>query len=221
MAGKLLHEELGSRYVREFFHNAYFELGTKLYKLRTIDEATATATCHVMNLDASGYPKWDTEAVPLKELKDFTTFKYPKLGYRQFKQGKLGNIVVQVSTTRGAQRGLKDEYINYDMLPVYRTVDFGHIDGFDNINAARRVKEIYRPQFTPFSVGIKQLLDSEHLGFAVNEDLAVAVSCNTDATRAFDVYFRGRVVGEVDETGKLTVVNKILQRESLQRKLFK
>jgi hypothetical protein len=74
--------------------------------------------------------------------------------------------------------------------------------------------------FTPFSQGIKHLLDGDWIGFAVSEDLAVALSISQSHDRFADVFYRGRIVGNVDANGQVNLVNKVLQRASVKKKLF-
>lgn len=210
-------EDLGARYIRDFFNNAVFQMDGKVMKLR--DVINNDVHVHEFKLDAKT-PKWAAGIIQVDRLVDFTTFKWPKLGYRQVMQGDIGNIVVNVSSIRNGARGLRTDYIHYESLPVYQAVDVGIFDGWAQVNEARRVKEIFAPTFTSFSSGIKQLLAGECLAFAVSEDLAVGLSINQSADRGADIYFRGRVVGNVDENGNVTIVNKILQRDSIRKKLF-
>jgi hypothetical protein len=220
---QLLHEQLGTQYINEWFADALFLFGGKLHRLRDINVDEANKPCvrtYSLSLTA-GAPKWASDRVPMTAIEDFSTFKYPKLGYRQFRQGKIGNIVVQVSSIRAAQRGLRTSSLRLEPLPVYKAIDAGYPgEGLDNVNDARRAKEIFAPSFTPFSVGLKQLLDGTNAAFAVNEDLAVGIACVNDGSDGYNVYYRGRVVGTVDNRGNLTLTNKILQRESLKKKLF-
>lgn len=222
---KLLHEQLSPQYINEWFNDSLFVVDGALHRLLSVDRSDTEKNkyiirTHTFNLSAKT-PKWAAGRLPLECLKDFTTFKYPKLGYRQFQQGDIGNIVVQASSIRAAQRGLRFNTLRWAPLPAYMAV-LGHgLEPFEDINEARRAKEIFSPTFTPFSVGISQLLKNETLGFAVSEDLAVGVACVDDGSEGYNVYFRGRVVGTVDNSGKLTLTNKILQRESIRKKLFK
>lgn len=222
MPKQLLHEQLGVQYINEWFAGALFMHENKLHRLRGIErmESGTAVRTHSISLTA-GSPRWAGDSVPLSALVDFSTFKYPKLGYRQFRQGRIGNIVVQMTSVRAAQRGLRIENMTVTSLPAYRAVEIPVSgEGYAAINDARVAKEIFNPTFTPFSVGLRQLLEGEALAFAVNGDLAVGAACVNDGSQGFNVYFRGRVVGTVDERGNLSITNKILQRESLKKKLF-
>lgn len=219
MASKSLVKELGVRYIREFFSGALFEMDGNICYLRDVVDNMA----HVQIIDReSATPKWKEHTFAASKLVDFSTFRYPKLGYRQFKQGKLGNVVVNLTATRNVQRGLKLELLTARNLPIFDIMEAtGQIEGYESVNNARRAKEIFEPTFTPFYEGIKSLLEGDSAGFAVSEDLAVALSIETSADRGFDVYFRGRVVGNVDQDGRVNIINKILQRDSIKRKIFK
>lgn len=221
---ELLHQQLGVQYINEWFHGALFSVGTKLHRLREIgrDANGEGRVVHTHSLSlTAGMPRWSADTVPLDTLVDFSTFKYPKLGYRQFRQGRIGNIVVNLNAIRAAQRGLRLDSIRHDPLPVFRALDVGMPgESYSAVNDARIAKEIFAPSYTPFSVGLHQLLKGEVAGFAVNEDLAIGIACVNDGSEGYNVYFRGRVVGTVSEGGHLTITNKILQRESLKKKLF-
>jgi hypothetical protein len=216
--GKSLVADLGARYVRDFFNHAMFDCGDgKIHRLRAVDDNHLTVDSITLS---DKTPKWERGYVKSSVLEDFASFKYPKLGYRQFQQGRLGNIVVMVGTVRSTQRGLKEDHLRYEQLPVYAAVDFGYFDGYNKVNDARRAKELFRPTFTPFSQGIKHLLDGDWIGFAVSEDLAVALSISQSHDRFADVFYRGRIVGNVDANGQVNLVNKVLQRASVKKKLF-
>lgn len=219
MASKSLIKDLGTRYVREFFNGALFQMDGDICMLR--DVAENIAYVHVIDRESATI-KWKEKQFPAAKLVDFSTFRYPKLGYRQYKQGKVGNVVVNLTATRNTQRGLKNELLSSKALPIFDILTASdEVQGYEHINSARRAKEIFEPTFTPFYEGIKQLIAGDIAGFAVSEDLAVGMSVDTSADRGWDVYFRGRVVGNVDQEGRVNIINKILQRDSIKRKIFK
>jgi len=221
---KLLHEHLGAQYINEWFNDSLFVIDGNLHRLCAVDRSGTDRNKYVIHTHtfplSSKNPRWSSARLPIEVLKDFTTFKYPKLGYRQFYQGKTGPIVVQASTVRAAYRGMRLSGVRWELLPAFKALQ-GTFEGFENVNDARLAKELFAPTFVPFSVGLSQLLRNEILGFAVSEDLAIGAACVNDGQEGYNVYFRGRVVGSVDEGGTLTLTNKILQRESVRKKLFK
>lgn len=225
MAKKLLFEELGAQYIREWFHGALFVHENKLHCLQDVMRTEGSKGMETVVVTTSlnllaGTPKWSKDRVPPASLVDFSTFKYPKLGYRQFYQDGIGMVVAQCTALRAAQRGLRLDTVRWDSLPVYTALDYDR-EFWDSINQARIAKEIFAPTFTPFSVGIHKILEGEIPAFAINEDLAVGLACVNDGNEGCNVYFRGRVVGNVSDNGHLTITNKILQRDNIKKKLFK
>lgn len=212
-------DQLGVRYIREMVTGAYIQKDHILHCINAPDDSTRRFVTKTIDLRQQN-PKWASSTeLRFDDIPDFSAFKFPKLGYRQFRQGKIGTIVVHVSTARNAYRGLREESLVVNPLPVFELFQARIPDGLDSINSARRIREVFNPTFTPFSAGIKQLLDGSIAGFAVSEDLACGISFEGQ-DRAFDIYFRGRVVGTVDERGNISITNKILQRDSIKRKLF-
>lgn len=220
MAGKTLNEDLSTRYVHEFFHGALFEHEGVIHKVRQVTERDIV-THKIIAMGNNRY-SWDTGSLSTSVLKDFTSFKYPTLGYRQLQSQKYGPIVVYINTRRSAQRGLREDGINFEQLPVYHylTPNPEHPLYYDESSAPARINEIFYPTFTPWSKGLPKLLAGEIAGFAISEQLAVGLSVSTAAGRLFEIYFRGRVAGHVDENGQATLINKILMRENIHQKLF-
>jgi hypothetical protein len=205
--------------MREFFNNAFFLLDGYIHQLRDTDETVLYTLSVPIDSPNIGKEVWKENKLQGTVLRDFSAFQYPKLGYRQLQQGRTKNCVAAVSTIRSALRGLREDSISYAYLPVYNALGPFDPNGFDEANKARRLKEIFKPTFTPFSVGLKKLMDEEWPGFAVNEDLAVGICVSSDAG-GWDIFFRGRLVGNVSSDGAINITNKILNRESIKRKLF-
>lgn len=219
MANKPLVQELGARYIREFFNNAFFLMDGNIHQLRDADENNIYTLFVPLDSPNIGREPWKESKFPSIRLQDFSNFQYPKLGYRQLQQGPVKNCVVAVSTARSALRGLREESIKYEYLPVYNALGPYDQDSFHEVNRARRMKEIFKPTFTPFTSGLRKVLDGDWPGFAVNEDLAVGLCVSSDAG-GFDVFFRGRIVGNITQDGTVNITNKILKRDSIKRKLF-
>lgn len=212
---KHLNEELGSRYVQEFYTRAFFEHGGKLHMVRAVE----SSSIHVdsMELDSEDND-WERTLLPADVLKDFSSFAYPTLGYREY-EGPYGKYVTFVSTKRSAHRGLRDDHLFAAHLPIYNAMPHGGMsDYFWDMNRSRRLRALFRPSFTPFKQGIKLLLEGETAAFAVNEQLAVGISTQS-ADRAFDIYFRQRPVGWIGHDGNLSLSNKVVNRPSLRQAL--
>lgn len=213
-------EELGARYVSDFCSNAVFVMGNRLYRL--IDASNDILHVQHINLNTKQMPlRWsNTETLSHDVLKDFSTLRYPKLGYRQMDHNTLGKLVVHITGHRSTQRGFRSETCRVVNLPVY--------DLFPDYASAwlqqphcQVNKHIFAPEFTPFAEGIQQLMAGNWPGFAMSEDVAIGMSVHTEANRGFDIYFRGRVVGNVDSNGTVNISSSILKRDSIKRKLFR
>jgi hypothetical protein len=189
-----------------------------VHQLRDLDDTYMYTSYIPLDSKNIGREPWKDGKYPHDLLKDFSSFQYPKLGYRQLQQSKVKNAVVAASTARSALRGLRQESIRYDPLPVYNALAMVG-DNFSEANAARRLKEIFQPTFTPFTQGLKKLMDGDWPAFAVNEDLAIGLCVSNDRD-GWDIYFRGRVVGNITPDGVMNITNKILNRDSIKRKLF-
>lgn len=217
MQHKDLNTDLGNQYVREFLVGACFQIGDEAHWLRTADANVITVDS--VNLKEHT-PEFKRQKLPVSILKGFETFRYPKLGYRQT-SSELGPIVFSVSTTRSAHRGLRFELLKQTFLPVFNYLGGSGMDGATIQSNASTMKNLFAPKFTPFTQGIAQLLAGEIAGFAVNEQVAVAVSCTRGGEREYDVYFRDRVVGSVSNKGSVTLSNKVLARTDNIRSLLK
>lgn len=218
MQGKDLNTDLGNQYVREFLVGACFQIGDEAHWLRGADSTSITV--HSVDLKGHASPQFKTQKLPLSILKGFETFRYPLLGYRQAKT-EMGPVVFSLSTTRSAHRGLRFELLKQTFLPVYNYVGAGATDEATIRSDAEALKNIFAPKFTSFTQGIAQLLAGEIAGFAVNHQLAVAVSCTRGTDREYDVYFRERVVGSVNNKGNVSLNNKVLARTDNIRTILK
>lgn len=215
---KDLNTDLGNQYVKEFLVGACFQIDRKAYWLRGAD--TASLAVDAVDLDAH-VPELNRERLPISALKSFSTFRYPTLGYRQVTTEEFGPVVYHLSTTRSAHRGLRFELLKQSFLPVFHYVGFGATDVTAVRADASNLKNLFAPKFTPFVSGIKKLLTGEIAGFAVNEQLAVGVSCTRSSDREYDVYFRDRVVGQVNSKGEVQFSNKVLARTDSVRSVLK
>lgn len=212
-------QALGWRYMRDMYATAYFQVDEKLHQIVDFDEMTSKIIVNSIPLHDEN-PKWARESVPHTLLQDFSSFRYPKLGYRQAMMEKLGMVVWQVEATRSTKRGLQDHLLTYRALPAYNSVAYAGRMESEDLASARRAQMLFKPSFTKFSVGLAKVMAGEWLGFAVSEDLAIGVSTNRAADAFLDVYYRGRQVGTVDKAGVVTIQNKILQRLAAKQSLF-
>lgn len=216
MSSKTLQQDVGTRYIREMYGNAMFRIGDKLYKLVTCTDKVA----EVEELDLKNPASvWTAAAIPTSSLQNFSTFKYPSLGYREvisdYTTTKGQKFVVFVTSRRSANRGLREDGLVWRGLPVV-DIGLGNIIGatINQIARTERARALFDPKFTSWREGLPQLLAGTISGFALNENVAVGVSMNTSVDVDYDVYFKEKIVGQVSSKGQLTLYNKTIQRDS-------
>lgn len=210
-----LRQDLGVRYIREFFVGACFRIDDTVYTLVSADEETVTVNGVCLS---DNDPSWFSERLPISVLRGFETFKYPTLGYRQLHMNGE-NVVFYVSTTRSAMRGLRPELLRYTLPFVYTYAGYNNTLT-DELSQPVLLKTLFAPKFTDFGTGIGLMLSGKSAGFAVSEDLAVVISCNNSINRYYDVCFRERVVGHVNDSGVVHLYNKVVERDSIKKLLM-
>lgn len=208
-------ESLGRDYVNQMCVGAIFQVEPKsVHVLRGAGADHLTTKKIVLDSKAP----WRDATLPLDALKSFADLAYPKLNYRQV-ESPYGLIVTDVSMRRSASRGLRTENLRAQNLPVYSRILRREPEGWHALNVVGQIRMIYSPQWTPFSVGIKMLLEGDTLAFAVSEDIAVVSSCSGDKDKMADILFRGKKAGDIGEDGTVYLFNKILKRASVRNKL--
>lgn len=216
MSGKNLVQDLGSQYVREFLCGASFLHDNTVHYLRSVDGAVAITDSFA--LDAPD-PVFNRVHIPISVLQGFETFKYPDLGYRQYTAGNNENVVVSLSTSRSAHRGLRLDLVRQQYLPVFNYLGTTTADSYHVLRNEQRLQLIFNPTYVPFSTAISQLLSGQIAGAAISAHVAIGISCTRSSDRAFDVYFRDRVVGRIDEKGAVHISNKVMNRHDLRKVL--
>ncbi len=216
MALKTLYEDLGANYLGDTYANAWFRSGDKIHQFRgCVRSAILTSSFNINDPTLV----LNEDRVDARSLPDFTSFKYPKLGYREIRSEVSNSIcaktVRHISMSRSASRGLRVELLRINPLQVYTLLDRQKDDEAGSYSNATHelLKEIFVPTFTPWSVGVKKLMDGEIPAFAINENLAISLSCTSSADATYEILFKERVVGTVSETGKPILNNKILHRD--------
>lgn len=206
--------QLGDSYIREFFMGAVFTADGKLYLIRNcMDGEVQVSSCSLAGEDA-----WRSTSVPHEALLDFKSIAWPKLGYRNMMAGEFGNVATFVSSTRSTMRGLRSDQLQWKQVGVS---DSTSINIFNNHPAAGnqyQLRQVFAPKFYTYKEGINLIREGKWCSFAINEDLAVAVS--TSAADAFcDILFRDKVVGKILENGDIHLSNKVIKRSTLRRVL--
>jgi hypothetical protein len=147
-------------------------------------------------------------------LQDFSSFQYPALGYRQGPAGKYGNVVTYLTSKRSALRGLRMDQLLHHSPAIYSILYPD--DLWQLVPKVTRVRAVFNPQYTPFTTGLASLMKGDIAGFAVNNNVACAMSCSGNGDRLGDILFRGKVVGHIDAKAEVTIVNKIMHRDSMK-----
>lgn len=216
MAGKNLVQDLGAQYVREFLCGASFLHDNTVHYLRSIDGAVAITDSFA--LDAPD-PVFSRMHIPISVLQGFETFKYPELGYRQYTATNDENVVVSLSTSRSAHRGMRLDLVRQQYLPVFNYLGTSTADSYHVLRNEQRLQLIFKPTYTPFSTAVQGLLAGRIAGAAISEHVAIGISCTRSSDRVFDVYFRDRVVGRIDADGSVHISNKVMNRYGLRKVL--
>lgn len=199
---------LGGSYMNEWFIGALLMQDGKLHMIdRVRDDSIRT-----FSLTKDG-TRWEHDTLGVDVLGGFEDLAWPKLGYRNIKVPNLGyNTVRFAQSQRSVHRGLRRDSIEWTDYPVQG----GLIAQYDNTRDVSEAKCLFWPEFIPYTVGIKQIMNGEALAFAVNEDLAVGLS-STSASAIADIHFRQKVVGRVEEDGKIVLFNKTLRRSHFNK----
>lgn len=215
MSKKNLQLELGVKYVNDMFNNALFVHDGRLCRLRWCDEQQVG----VQSVDLENPTEnWEERALPASILDKFSKFQWPALGYRQL-DTEHGKAVVHVTAVRSALRGLRHEHLSYAYPAVSKRIRPLQM-AWETAAAPICLAQLFNPKFTKFTEGLQMILSGQTAMFAVNPNLMVCVSVDQSADTAYDIYFRQKLVGSIDEQGTVNLHNKIVQRDSVKAALF-
>jgi hypothetical protein len=211
-----LPSELGPQYIQEHIVGAVFRRENEIAYVRGCDSRRlVVSTFDLTNKEAI---EWVNKDYPHSALNSFKDMAWPRLGYRNLESDAVfGNVVAYLTTTRSVHRGLREEGIEYYYPEVYSALYWPARTYHPASNTLYRLQQIFDPTWIKFSEGMKRIKDMEIPGFALNEDLAVAVSIDQGPNRFCDMLFRNRVVGHVAEDNTLDLANVTLKRSSLKR----
>lgn len=201
--------ELGINYVNDFFHGTMVQKDGYAYVISNVGRNGISASR--LNLSAVR-PEWDMINLPLEFLNSFKDLEWPRLGYRNIKMrhSDAAPVVYYVSCTRAVQRGIALERLTYAPLPIFTSLNRA-----SNPNNALAAQQVYRPLFVSLKEGMQGILEGRMAGFAVNADIAVAVSISTRDAVA-DVFYRNKLVGHIDRYNRISLNNKTLSRSKLK-----
>lgn len=207
--------DLGAHYVKEMFSTALFMHDGAVYRLRDTDGKILLVEKYDLSLEV---PNGEQMHLPVSVLKDMSMFAQPPLGYRNVSAGKHGNVVIYLTSARTAHRGMRMENVRGILLPSYHILP--HLGAmYEGSPRPLRVKMLYAPTFYNFHDGMNMLRSGKHMGFAVNNNLAIGLSHTRNDSGLYDIYYRERVSGTVDLDGNIKVFNRVVARETIHRQL--
>lgn len=215
MAKKNLALELGTRYVAEFYNGALFVHEGKLCRIINVGDGGV----HVEFVMLENPTDWEGVFLPVDVLTNFAKFQWPTLGYRQIQTKRYGTCVMHISANRSAHRGLRHEHLHIEALAPVRRLANAQYE-WEAQPQSHTLVQVFNPTFTKFADGVKLLLAGDIPSFAVSPHLAVGLSVDQGEDRAYDIYFRQKVVGSITDEGNVTISNKIIQRDSVRTALF-
>ena len=210
-------DDLGERYVTEYFSNAFFMHQGTLHKLQQVRNDKQVDAYAVQGKSLQNEYNFSNVRLPPEVLDSFKSFKWPKLGYRNVLNHQGIILAGFVNSVRSTRRGLSDELleINHSQgVDLYRATA-----GYrpDNLNY---MYQIFFPTWFSYKQAMSKLQAREAVAIALNEDLCIAYTVNADdADVAFDILFRECVVGNVMTDGSLVFKNKNINKMKLFRQL--
>lgn len=209
-------DQLGSQYLTEFCRGALIVQGDWLFNIRTVRDNRIMV--HRVSLEEGQPDMWDGEhEVPTDLLDSFSSLAWPKLGYRNLENNKVGNLVCYVTANRSVFRGLHSDQLSYENLPIFGTMGDGLVYAQPSAGVNYKLKKVFRPKWITYKDGMSRIRAGDIAAFALNEDVAISLSATEGPDRYCDIYFRQRVAGEISQSGEIVVANKIIKRSNLKK----
>ena len=210
-------DDLGERYVSEYFSNAFFMHQGVLHKLQHVRNDKQVDAYAVQGKSLQIDYNFSAVRLPPEVLDSFKRFKWPKLGYRNVLNNQGVILSGFVNSVRSTRRGLSDDLleIGHSQSVELYMATAGYRP--DNLNY---MYQVFFPTWFTYKQAMAKLQAREAVAVALNEDLCIAYSVNADDPAiAFDILFRERVVGSVMADGNLVFKNKNINKMKLFRQL--
>jgi len=210
-------DDLGERYVTEYFSNAFFMHQGVLHKLHQVrnDKQVAAYAIQGKSLEKEYY--FSGVSLPPEVLDSFKSFKWPKLGYRNVLNSQGLVLAGFVNSVRSTRRGLSDDLLEISHSHSVNLYQATAGYSPDNLNY---MYQIFFPTWFTYKQAMAKLQAREAVAVALNEDLCISYSVSPDDVAiAFDILFRERVVGNVMTDGSLVFKNKNINKMKLFRQL--
>ena len=210
-------DDLGERYVTEYFINAFFMHQGTLHKLQQVRNDKQVDAYAVQGKSLQNEYNFSNVRLPPEVLDSFKSFKWPKLGYRNVLNNRGIILAGFVNSVRSTRRGLSDELLEINHS---QGVDLYQATAGYRPNNLNYMYQIFFPTWFSYKQAMSKLQAREAVAIALNEDLCIAYTVNADdADVAFDILFRERVVGNVMTDGSLVFKNKNINKMKLFRQL--
>lgn len=205
-------ESLGRGYINDWFQEAHFMHEGKLYYLYRVE---SNDFFYAVPYGEDGEPNHNNMTrLPTSLLTGFSFFKYPELGYRNLKVGDA-NLVVLLSSTRTARRGLSFGCLNAGVPSVFQLFPENRALQLGIVNQSHLMKQAFDPTFISFAEGLPRLLNGDIVGFAINSKVAVMLDAEARTDPYYKIMFREERAGRISSDGEVIITNKTLSRSRL------
>jgi hypothetical protein len=196
-------EQLGRSYANEWLRGALLLYDGKPHMFAGID---GNSTVLLQPLVGDAYIENYT-LVPQEYFESWEQLSYPKLGYRQrLEDSFLGFYYRRPSVRRGCHAS--DVVVQAHSASLRIEAKLGYLGAPNKTSRWHQVIEEYKarailvPEYTPFSVGLPQVMSGKLPFFCMSADFAVAPS---NMHPGLDILFRRTVFGTIDAEGSVSV----------------
>jgi hypothetical protein len=197
MDNRNLIERLGAEYCGQRMQGTLFNYDGNTYEFSHVEGKEVVA------IKYTGKPEkvsTSVDRVPADIFQSWKALSWPVLGYRQ---AAGGQFLARVGRRGSVQRGLHKDSLQVTMHPVCIASAVNFRMEYDYFRRGEAlIMMAMQPQYTKFSEGVQQVMKGAIPAFAVSADFAVAPN---EQVPFLEVLFRGRRIGEVSETGDVTI----------------
>lgn len=201
-------QTLGRDYVNEFYHEAMFSIDGEVYLYGGLPPSSSEVRVHKLLREE---PRWSPCSLSEDVFEDMSTFSWPTLGYREFPSSEDASPVYYIHTHRSALRGLRRRFLVGTPVDCMKLRQ--DMYDFSNISSEYVADAIFNPKFTPFVEGMEKLRAGVTPSFALNQNVAVAISVYSG--NEVEVLYKGTVIGSVLGDNRVKVPNKIIKRSGI------
>lgn len=214
---------LGAEYLTDFFAGAFIhdKEGDRVLRVAHCGGKNVFY-CSAFSLKPGSREGWSGSIeFNFSHQDSFSLFAWPKLGYRNHSCPTLGNIVSLVQAERSTARGLRENSLSSNLMPIFREV--GTVSSYTAgrgpaLSGMARVRAVYSPVWYTFKEGMTRLREGDWIGFALNEDLAICL-CYEYPHKGYEVHFRGKICGFISPEGNITMKRKVMERGAIRKLL--